>query len=203
MAARGKPRFIITARKGRGPKLFFVGKKFSNVGGALHFGKFSEARGIAKYLLTTYPLLKKYCVRVLEVNRMSQPVAQWKANPIGLLSLIEGTSSAKTLTDAASKRRKNPSKRGELDKAARLLKDFSGHRPGEVLRVKQAPIKRGLVIGTLDGVPYTTIRDGKTEHYLHEFSENARPLLIASSDGRKLGIVGGRFQFTEAGIIDT
>ena len=99
----------------------------------------------------------------------------------------------------AGVRRRNPA---TLDSAAKLLEQFSGHMPGEVLKVKQAPIKKGLVIGTLDGVPYTTVRDGKTLHYLHEFKEHARPLLIASSDGRRLGIVGGRFQFTAAGIVD-
>jgi hypothetical protein len=90
----------------------------------------------------------------------------------------------------------------DVAEASQRLKDFSGHYPADVVRVSEKPFKAGLVIGTLDGVPYTTIRDGKTESYVHEFRENARPLLVASSDGRSLRVVGGRFQFTEAGIVD-
>lgn len=63
-------------------------------------------------------------------------------------------------------------------------------------------MRKGLVIGELDGVLYTTIRDGKTEKYIHRFGKKSRPLLTARADGKQLGIVGGRFQMTEAGIED-
>jgi hypothetical protein len=99
-------------------------------------------------------------------------------------------------------RRKNPEKREGLKRAARLLKDFSGHDPSEVLQISEPDVREGLVIGTLDAVPYTTVRDGKTQSYLHEFGKSSRPLLVASSDGKRLRVVGGRFQFTEAGIED-
>lgn len=86
--------------------------------------------------------------------------------------------------------------------AARLLKDFSGHAPREILTTDDRPMRKGLVIGELDGVLYTTIRDGKTEKYIHRFGKKSRPLLTARADGKQLGIVGGRFQMTEAGIED-
>lgn len=194
--------FVICAQRGGGPRLFYKGRKFSNVGAPTRFKSFAAARAAASWLRAQFPLLRDYTVRVIGLDHYSRAVAIWKVNPIGLLSLIQGASGAKNVSDALTSRKKNPSKRQKIATAARLLRDFSGHTPGELLTVKEAPIKTGLVIGTLDGVPYTTIRDGKTEHYLHEFSENSRPLLIASSDGRRLGIVGGRFQFTEAGIID-
>jgi hypothetical protein len=89
-----------------------------------------------------------------------------------------------------------------LRQASRLLKEFSGHEPTEVLRVQKRNATRGLVIGELDGVLYTTVRDGEIERYVHKFRQSSRPLLTASADGKSLDIVGGRFQFTEAGIED-
>lgn len=105
-------------------------------------------------------------------------------------------------------RRHNPQRReaierdAELATASRLLKDFSGHEPAEILRVDERPMRKGLVIGELDGVLYTTVRDGKTERYIHKFRKSSRPLLTARADGKQLGIVGGRFRMTEAGIVD-
>jgi hypothetical protein len=90
----------------------------------------------------------------------------------------------------------------ELQQAGRLLSDFSGHEPEEILKINQTAMRKGLVIGEMDGVLYTTIRDGRTEKYVHRFGKKSRPLLTASADGTQLGIVGGRYQFTEAGIED-
>lgn len=98
--------------------------------------------------------------------------------------------------------RKNPSVRDGLAQASERLQNFSGHKPTEVMRVQERNTKTGLVIGTLDGLLYTTVRDNKTEGYIHRFRRKSRPLLAASSDGKSLKIVGGRFEFTEAGIED-
>lgn len=49
---------------------------------------------------------------------------------------------------------------------------------------------------------YATTRDGKREKYLHEFKPSARPDLVAKHDGSQLGLIGGDFIFTEAGITD-
>jgi len=89
-----------------------------------------------------------------------------------------------------------------LESAAHLLKEFSGHEAAEVLRVDEPAFKDGLVIGPLHGLLYGTVRDGRSENYIHRFAKKSRPLLAASSDGTRLRIVGGRFQFTEAGIED-
>ena len=62
--------------------------------------------------------------------------------------------------------------------------------------------KTGLVIGELDGVLYTTVRDGETEKYIHEFKKKSRPLLVSSHDGDSLHIIGGEYEFTEKGIED-
>jgi hypothetical protein len=101
-------------------------------------------------------------------------------------------------------RRTNPEARAalqpELDQAARLFEDFTGHKANRVTRVKRKVPRVGLAFGELDFVGYTTIRDGKRLAYIHRFPKKTRPLLTASSDGTQLEIHGGEFQFTEAGI---
>jgi hypothetical protein len=83
-----------------------------------------------------------------------------------------------------------------------LLADFSGHEPDKVKRVADPPIDVALAVGKLDGVLYSTVRDGKHERYIHRFKKSSRPLLAVSSDGKKMRMLGGAFQFTEAGIED-
>ena len=95
----------------------------------------------------------------------------------------------------------NPKKRG-LARASKLLKDFSGHDAREVVTVEDKEFKTGLAVGPVLGIAYQTVRDGRTEDYMHEFRSTSRPLLAVSSDGKSLRVVGGRFQFTAAGIED-
>ena len=106
-----------------------------------------------------------------------------------------------------SSRRTNPATRGiqtdtKLDEAGKLLADFSGHKPTEVVRAPVKSDREGLIFGELQGVLYQTERDGKIEDYVHRFRKKSRPLLAASHDGTQLHIVGGQYEFTEAGIED-
>lgn len=91
---------------------------------------------------------------------------------------------------------------GSIRKAVQLYKGFTGRSEHAVQRVKLKPQpKAGLVFGQLLQVGYRSARDGCL--YRHTFrSKNSRPLLIASSDGNQLLIVGGRFAFTDRGIED-
>ena len=59
-----------------------------------------------------------------------------------------------------------------------------------------------MVIGECDGVLYTTVRDGVTERYIHEFASGDKPLLCVSPNGKQMLFVGGRYVFTERGIVD-
>ncbi len=93
-----------------------------------------------------------------------------------------------------------PGTRGQVRQARQLFKDFRGDAPAGVKRVKLPTPKTGLVVGKLDGVLYTTVRDGQTEKYIHKFKSASRPTLVSSNDGKTLIIVGGRFRFTDAGI---
>jgi len=92
--------------------------------------------------------------------------------------------------------------RGKVEAAAKLYLQFRGEEPEfvEAVRMQVAPVM--LLIGELDGVLYTTRREGKRESYIHKFKKESRPLLAASHDGSQIYIIGGRYEFSEAGIID-
>jgi len=90
----------------------------------------------------------------------------------------------------------------EVSEAVRRYEDFSGHRASQGEKVNLRVPRAGLVVGELDGVLYTTVRDGQTERYVHKFRKASRPLLVAGSDGRSLHVLGDDFEFTERGIVD-
>jgi hypothetical protein len=98
----------------------------------------------------------------------------------------------------------NPSPRQEkLDAAAQKLEDFTGHPATHVERFRERSQDRtGLALGPLKAVVYEATRDGKKENWEHQFKARSRPLLVASTDGKQLRIVGGRYEFTDAGIED-
>lgn len=87
--------------------------------------------------------------------------------------------------------------------AKELYERFTGH-PGEEIGFIDVPAmpKTVVAIGQIDGILYTTVRDGKTEKYIHKFSRKARPLFAVSPDGQQLFILGGEYDFTERGIVD-
>lgn len=104
-----------------------------------------------------------------------------------------------------SRRIKNPvppGKRSRLYAAIDLFKRFRGTDPEYIETHKINMPEVALLIGHLDGVLYTTIRDGVTEKYVHKFKLKSRPLLCTSHDGTQLIILGGEYDFTELGIVD-
>jgi hypothetical protein len=91
----------------------------------------------------------------------------------------------------------------QISKANRLYHDFTGHEPENlgVIDVPDAP-KVGVVIGDVEGIIYNTVRDGVFERYIHKFAAKSRPLFVVTPDGKQLLLVGGKFTFTERGIVD-
>jgi hypothetical protein len=87
-------------------------------------------------------------------------------------------------------------------RAALIYERFTGHYADEARRVTVPVPKAAAEIGTCDGILYTTVRDGKTEHYKHEFAAHDKPLLAVSPDGRQLLLIGGHYRFTARGIVD-
>jgi len=90
-----------------------------------------------------------------------------------------------------------------VDQASDLYERFSGHDPEAIGRINIPKIPRvGVAIGEVDGILYSTIRDGKFEKYIHKFHKKDRPMFIVSPDGKQLFLIGGNYTFTERGIVD-
>ena len=95
------------------------------------------------------------------------------------------------------------SRNREVNQAADLYTRFTGHDATEGARVQVPPQpKVAVAIGDVDGILYTTVRDGVTEKYIHKFASRDKPLFCVSPDGKQLLMVGGRYTFTERGIVD-
>lgn len=96
-----------------------------------------------------------------------------------------------------------PSKRVQLRNASRLYSDFTGHE-AEVVETVDKPVLPDvmLIVGDIDFIGYTTVRDGVTEKYIHKFTKKCRPLFTVSHDGKQLFMLGGSYDFTERGIVD-
>ena len=103
-------------------------------------------------------------------------------------------------------RKQNPtSKTVELQRidAEKLYRGFTGHDPGEVVTVDKPEYPAVMsVIGDIDGILYTTVRDGKTEKYIHRFKKNSRPLFCVAPDGKTIHLLGGAYVFGNRGIVD-
>jgi hypothetical protein len=96
--------------------------------------------------------------------------------------------------------------KSEFEEGARRLRSFTGYEAEAVANIRPPRVPSvGLVVGTCDGVLYTTRTTrsgGKVEKYIHKFAQADKPLLVVSPDGRQLMLIGGRFRFTERGIVD-
>ena len=98
--------------------------------------------------------------------------------------------------------KRNPDPR-DLERASKLYEDFSGHDAQVIGTAEKMSVPDTmLVIGELRGILYHTTRDGKASDYLHKFRKNSRPLLCVAPDGLQLFILGGSYEFTDAGIED-
>lgn len=95
------------------------------------------------------------------------------------------------------------SRADDIARATRLYRSFRGHDPTEVISIPPPRLVRtGLLVGSCDGILYTTERDGKVEKYIHKFARSDRPYFAVSPDGLQILLLGGRFRFTERGIVD-
>lgn len=95
------------------------------------------------------------------------------------------------------------SRKQRLEEAGELFERFTGHKAQIVDRIPLPAHPDVLVaIGSCDGILYTTVRDGRTESYIHRFKRSARPLFCVAPDGSTLYLLGGDYDFTERGIVD-
>lgn len=181
--------YLLRIQKSRGPVMTWNGKSFANRPGEKIkvFSRADTARDEGRKLLKKFPILKTY--RMWVDSEFYNKAATGKKQR----AMRGGTKS-------------NPAKRSqraELDAAAKKLEDFSGHPVAHLESAySRSSQSTGLIIGELDLIGYRAKRDGKVERYGHPFKKNSRPLLAVTSDGKQLHIVGGQYEFTEAGIED-
>lgn len=96
-----------------------------------------------------------------------------------------------------------PSKAVQLRDATQLYEAFTGHEGEIIAEVKKPTIPDALLcVGEIDGILYSTVRDGVLEKYIHEFVKKSRPLFCVSPDGTSIHLLGGAYDFTERGIVD-
>lgn len=89
-----------------------------------------------------------------------------------------------------------------IAKAARRFTRFTGHRAQSASLINFRVPAELFAIGNILAIEYETVRDDVPETYRHKFRSSSRPLLAASFDGSQLVIVGGRYRFTDRGIVD-
>jgi hypothetical protein len=103
----------------------------------------------------------------------------------------------------SSRARRRPRTGDDVTRAADLFERFTGHDAQHQERVQVPPLPQvAAVIGECDGILYTAVRDGQVEKYIHKFRKADKPLLCVSPDGLQIILVGGRYRFTSAGIVD-
>jgi hypothetical protein len=91
----------------------------------------------------------------------------------------------------------------DVQRAANLYERFSGHEAESIGKIKVKPFpKVAVAVGEIDGILYSTVRDGKLEKYIHKFHQADKPLFAVSPDGKQLFLIGGYYTFTERGIVD-
>ena len=103
-------------------------------------------------------------------------------------------------------RKANPvpaSKNIQIKRASELYENFSGHEAEIVETIKKPDYPDVLIeVGDVDGIMYTTTRDGQLERYVHTFHKDAKPLFCVCPTGDTIYFIGGEYDFTERGIVD-
>jgi hypothetical protein len=184
-------RYYLRVKKPGGPEMTWNGDRFTNNEPFKAFARASSATMKGKALCRQFPILKDYKV--------------WVTGQFGIPRETVSHAKTRAMRGGSKAPKMNPSKRvnEELDSAAEKLENFTGHKVGHLESAySRSPQKTGLIIGELDLVGYRATRDGKSERYGHHFKKHSRPLLAVTSDGKQLHIVGGQYEFTEAGIED-
>lgn len=90
----------------------------------------------------------------------------------------------------------------ERKRAAKLYESFREAKPDKVLQLEIDIPKTVLVIGHMESLDYRTTHRRKSTLYRHGFEPGSRPLLCVSPDGTQLLLIGGRYKFTDRGIVD-
>ena len=87
--------------------------------------------------------------------------------------------------------------------ATDLYESFREASPKKLLRLTLPDIPKIVAcMGRVEYVGYRTTHGKKLTLYQHDFVAGSRPLMCVSKDGRQILLVGGRYHFTDRGIVD-
>lgn len=90
----------------------------------------------------------------------------------------------------------------EMRRAAELYKGFRERVPQRIKKIGIQVPRVAVDIGQVEYIGYRTTHGRKLTLYQHDFAAGSRPLLCVSPDGKQLLLIGGRYRFTERGIVD-
>ncbi len=99
------------------------------------------------------------------------------------------------------KRAVNPHSR-DMRAAVKLYEDFREKKPRKIKKIPFAIPRVAVDIGYVEFIGYRTTHGRKLTLYKHDFAAGSRPLMCVSPDGRQLLLLGGRYRFTQRGIVD-
>lgn len=143
------------------------------------------------------------------LSAINRSLAAWDCDVPALLKPkhvskgVRPKAAARNPVPASSRAGMSREVRDEIEQASDLYERFSGHDPEEIGKVRVPPTPRvGVAVGEVDGILYSTVRDGQLEKYIHKFRKSDRPLFVVAPDGKQLFLIGGNYTFTERGIVD-
>jgi len=92
--------------------------------------------------------------------------------------------------------------KADLRAAVELYESFREKTPRRLSVINFEVPAAVACIGHVEAIDYRTTHGSKLALYNHKFAKGSRPLLCVSADGRCLLLLGGRYRFTERGIVD-
>lgn len=90
----------------------------------------------------------------------------------------------------------------QMHAAVTLYESFREKTPKRIRTVDFDIPLAVAAIGYVDAIDYETTHGRKRVLYRHEFAKGSRPLMAVSADGAQLLLLGGRYVFTDRGIVD-
>lgn len=146
-------------------------------------------------------------IAIKEFNGIKNPAknkkTKLKSNPVKTKKPVKKNPIKKSVRKKP-KINKNPDER--IDKAAKRFETFTGVKPKhlDVFNTNSPSKEVGMKVGDLIGVIYSAKREGiNGKAFIHKFKAKSRPILYASHDGSRIGIVGGKYEFLAThGIVD-
>jgi hypothetical protein len=93
-------------------------------------------------------------------------------------------------------------RRNAIKRAARLYRGFREQRPNRVRAIRIKLPRAVMVVGYVEFIGYSTTHGRRAQTYRHDFAPGSRPMLCAGPKRGELYLIGGRYHFTERGIVD-